>query len=252
MSDALMKHWAKWVAEQSLVPPYIEAGSQSIYQNLEWTIPASMLLEDTHMQPENIGFTPTKIRMLKTHYENLPTIERAKRDLNDRIRDRKYGSGVWDFRGVEKKTTKQDYCLTAGVIALYPQKKHTSIFIRYRTVELIFRYRADLVFLRDVIFPHFDLQTFPPDTITFSFVNATIHPMFYVMLLLEHKAPGRLLEKLAEENPRFHHQIVRWTRIHLSGGYKTYQTAQRVQKFVATYPEKKRQKLSNLIGVAEE
>lgn len=233
----LMQDWARWVARQSRVVPYIEAGSQSIYQNLEWVIPAATLLQDTHMQPENIGFTPTKIRMLQTHYENPETIARAQRDLNDRLRDKKYGSGVWDFRGTEKKTTKQDYCLTAGVIAYYPPKKHTSIFIRYRTVELIFRYRADLIFLRDVIFPQFDLETAPPDTITFSFVNATIHPMFYVMLLLEHPTPRRLIRQIKQRNPRFHHQVQRWTRIHLDGGYKSYQTAARVQKFVNTYPQ---------------
>ena len=117
---SLSKVWAKWVAEQSAIEPYIIAGSQSIYQNLEWQIPASLLLEDTEMVPESIGFTPTKIRMLTTHYQNPETIARAKKDLDDRIAGKKYGSGVWDFRGVEKKTTKQDYCLTAGVIALYP------------------------------------------------------------------------------------------------------------------------------------
>lgn len=235
----LEEEWCKWVAEQSRVEPYIIAGSQSIYQNLEWTIPASLLLDNTTMTPESIGFTPTKIRMLKTHYENPETIARAQKDLNDRLANRKYGSGVWDFRGVEKKTTKQDYCLTAGVIAYYPPKGHTSIFIRYRTVELIFRYRADLIFLRDVIFPQFDLNTAPPDTITFSFVNATIHPMFYVMLLLEHDKPRRLLRQLKKENPKFHHQVDRWTKIHLDGGYKSYQTAARVQKLVNTYPEEK-------------
>lgn len=188
------------------------------------------------MTPPSIGFTDTKIRMLKTHYENPETIARAKRDLDDRLRDKKYGSGVWDFRGLEKKTTKQDFCLTAGVIAYYPPKKHTSIFIRYRTVELIFRFRADLIFLRDVILPQFDLTTVPPDTITLSFVNATIHPMFYIMLLLDHPRPIHLLSKLREENPDFYRQVVRWSKIHLEGGYKTYMTAQRVQKFVEKYP----------------
>lgn len=247
MTKTLMQVWAKWVAEQSRVPPYIIAGSQSIYQNLEWTIPAKLLLEDETMTPESIGFTPTKIRMLRTHYENPETIARAQRDLNDRLRDRKYGSGVWDFRGVEKKTTKQDYCLTAGVIAYYPPKGHTSIFIRYRTVELIFRYRADLIFLREVILPQFDLSTAPPDTVTFSFVNATIHPMFYVMLLLEHNTPKRLMRQLKEENPKFHHQVERWTKIHLDGGYKSYQTAARVQKFVNTYPEETRENIRSLL-----
>jgi hypothetical protein len=243
----LSKEWCNWVGEQSRVPPYIIAGSQSIYQDLTWQIPASLLLNDTEMTPESIGFTPTKIRMLKTHYENPETIARAKRDLDDRLRDRKYGSGVWDFRGVEKKTTKQDYCLTAGVIAYYPPKGHTSIFIRYRTVELIFRYRADLIFLRDVILPQFDLQTAPPDFITFSFVNATIHPMFYIMLLLEHSKPLRLLRRLEKENPKFHHQVVRWTKIHLEGGYKSYQTAARVQKFVDKYPQDRRDLILNAI-----
>jgi hypothetical protein len=238
------------VAEQSAIEPYIIAGSQSIYQNLEWQIPASLLLEDKEMVPESIGFTPTKIRMLKTHYENPETIARAKRDLDDRIAGKKYGSGVWDFRGVEKKTTKQDYCLTAGVIALYPPKKHTSIFIRYRTVELIFRYRADLVFLRDVIFPQFDLQTYPPDTITFSFVNATIHPMFVVMLLMEMDKVKRYMGMIKRTNPKFHHQVQRWTRIHLDGGYKSYQTAARVQKFINNhYSQEKRDYVREAIEV---
>ena len=245
--SSLRSHWAEWVGEQSRVPPYITAGSQSIYQNLEWTIPASLLLSDEEMTPESIGFTDTKIRMLRTHYENPETIARAKRDLDDRLRDKKYGSGVWDFRGLEKKTTKQDFCLTAGVIAYYPPKKHTSIFIRYRTVELIFRYRADLIFLRDVILPQFDLDTAPPDTITFSFVNATIHPMFYIMLLLDHPKPLRLLSRIERESPDFHNQVVRWSKIHLQGGYKTYQTAQRVQKFVNRYPEEIRNRIAEAL-----
>lgn len=247
---SLSKVWAKWVAEQSAIEPYIIAGSQSIYQNLEWQIPASLLLEDTEMVPESIGFTPTKIRMLTTHYQNPETIARAKKDLDDRIAGKKYGSGVWDFRGVEKKTTKQDYCLTAGVIALYPPKKHTSIFIRYRTVELIFRYRADLIFLRDIILPQFDLQTYPPDTVTFSFVNATIHPMFVVMLLMEMDKVKRYMNKIKKTNPKFHHQVQRWTRIHLDGGYKSYQTAARVQKFVNNhYSQEKRDYVREAIEV---
>lgn len=246
--NTLRELWVDWVAEQSEIPPYIVAGSQSIYQNLEWVIPAKVLLEDEEMIPQNIGFTDTKIRMLKTHYENPETIARARKDLDDRLANRKYGSGVWDFRGTQKKTTKQDYCLTAGVIAYYPPKKHTSIFIRYRTVELIFRYRADLIFLRDVILPQFDLQTAPPDTITFSFVNATIHPMFYIMLLLDHPRPGRLLDNIEDCNPIFFKQVRRWTLIHLDGGYQKYQTAARVQKFINNqYPVSRIKRLRSLL-----
>lgn len=228
----LMKEWARFVANQAVIEPYIIAGSQMIYSNLEWTIPAELLLKDKLMKVENIGFTPTKISHLTRHYENPLTIKRAKHDLDQRLANRKYGSGVWDFRGETKTTTKQDFCLTAGVIAYYPTKAHTRLFIHYRTVELVFRYRADLIFLRDIIFPQFKLERMPPDTLTFRFVNATIHPMFHIMLLIELDDFDRHMLRLKRLNPKGYHEISRWTLIHLEGKYKKYATAKRVQNFV--------------------
>ena len=235
---SLTTEWASFVSELALDPPYLFAGSQAIYPNVEWEFDALTLLEDKGMQLSNIGFTPTKIKQLTHHYINQPTIDRAKADLDDRLAGRKYGSGVWDFRGEVKKTTKQDYCITAGVIAYYPPHKHTSIFINYRTVELIFRYRADLLFLRDVVLPQFELERMPPDTITFRFVNCTIHPMFYVMLLVNLPDFDDHLDKMKEKNPKMYRQVARWTDIHLTGRYKSYATAARVQKFMGTYPDK--------------
>ena len=174
----LMTRWRDFVSELALEQPYIKAGSQAIYCDKEWILDAEALLDDQSMQLNNIGFTKSKITQLTRHYQNPESIKRAASDLDDRLADKKYGSGVWDFRGEVKKNTKQDYCITAGVIAYYPPKRHTRITIYYRTVELIFRYRADLLFLRDVIFPQFDLDTIPPDTLTFRFTNCTIHPMF--------------------------------------------------------------------------
>src|SRR5690606_12159347 len=120
-----------------------------------------------------------------------------------RLEEWKYGSGVWDFRGEPKRTTKQDYCMTAGVVAFYPTKKnsHTRVTIYYRTAELIFRYRADLVFLRDVVLPKFELERMMPDKIIFQFANCTLHPMFYIMLLCEVEDPDEYLDKLKTTNP---------------------------------------------------
>ena len=235
----LMKQWRDFVSELALEPPYIKAGSQAIYCDQEWVIDANMLLDDRSMQLENIGFTKSKITQLTRHYQNPESIRRASSDLDDRLKGKKYGSGVWDFRGEVKKNTKQDYCITAGVVAYYPPHRHTRLTVYYRTVELIFRYRADLLFLRDVIFPQFDLDTVPPDSLTFRFTNCTIHPMFGVFLLMELDYPEEYLYSMCGSNPDMAAQWLRWTKIHLEGGYRSYMTAARVQKHVeAIYPKK--------------
>jgi len=235
----LMRRWLEFVSELALEEPYIKAGSQAIYCDQTWTVDANQFLDDVSMQLSNIGFTKSKITQLTRHYQNPESIKRAAQDLDDRLQGKKYGSGVWDFRGHPKKNTKQDYCITAGVVAYYPPHRHTRLTVYYRTVELIFRYRADIIFLRDVIFPQFDLDTVPPDTLTFRFTNCTIHPMFGVFLLMEHDTPEEFLYQMCESNTDMAKQWLRWTDIHLSGGYKSYMTAARVQKHVeAIYPDK--------------
>jgi hypothetical protein len=235
----LMTRWRDFVAEISLEPPLIKAGSQAIYDDKRWVLDANALLDDESMQLSNIGFTPTKIKQLTRHYQNTDSIRRASSDLDDRLRGKKYGSGVWDFRGEPKKTTKQDFCITAGVVAYYPSLRTTRLTVYYRTVELIFRFRADLIFFRDVILPQFDLDTVPPDTITLHFTNCTVHPMFGIFLLMELEHPEDYLYQMCESNPDMATQWLRWTKIHLEGGYKSYMTAARVQKHVeAIYPKK--------------
>ena len=235
----LMTRWRDFVSELALEEPYIKAGSQAIYYDKEWTVDANKFLDDMSMQLDNIGFTKSKITQLTRHYQNPESIKRAASDLDDRIAGKKYGSGVWDFRGEVKKNTKQDYCITAGVVTYFPPKRHTRRTVYYRTVELIFRYRADLIFLRDVIFPQFDLDTVPPDTLTFRFTNCTIHPMFGIFMLMELENAEDYLYQMCESNTDMAKQWLRWTQIHLEGGYKSYMTAARVQRHVETiYPKK--------------
>ena len=249
----LMDNWRDFVAELALEPPYIKAGSQAIYCDRDWIMDANTLLDDESMQLTNIGFTKSKITQLTRHYQNPESIKRASSDFDDRLKGKKYGSGVWDFRGEVKKNTKQDYCITAGVVAYYPPHKHTRLTIYYRTVELIFRYRADLIFLRDVIFPQFDLDTVPPDTLTFRFTNCTIHPMFGVFLLMELDDPEGFLITMLESNHDMAKQWLRWTIIHLEGGYRKYMTAARVQKHVGSiYPKKLKPMLKMVKAVSKQ
>lgn len=265
MSDpTLMQAWAKFCRELSLSAPTIEAGSQLIYRNRTWEFPARILMNDTDMTLPKIGFTQNKMRQLIHHYFNPETIARAKADLDDRVDGKKYGSGRWDFdgnkgdfppadpmdaeldehydtdepgtifnfRGQEKKTTKQDFCIMDGVICYYPPLKRTDVFINFRTAELIFRHRADLLFLRDFILPKFELERALPEVINLRYVNCTFHPMFAIFLLIELEDWDDYLDEMQQNWPRLFRQVIRWTNIHLAGRYQAYMTAARVQKHV--------------------
>ncbi len=208
----LMQAWADFVIEVGHKPEDIVAGVQRIHSDMSWTIPGSMLLDPAGMKLEDTGYTRNKITQLERHYINQASINRARDDLAWRIKNKKYGSGVWDFRGMPKKNTKQDYCMTAGVIAYYPQLKSTRVTIYYRTVELIKRFRGDLVFLREVVLPHFaeSTQAAPIKEVAFKFANSTFHPMFTILLVQHLDDWKEHFNRIRESNPSLFRSMMYW------------------------------------------
>ena len=100
--------------------------------------------------------------------------------------------------------------MTAGIVAYYPQLKSTQITIYYRTVELIKRFRGDLVFLRDFILPHFDLSAAPPTEVRFKFANATFHPMFTILLIQWVTDWEEHFDKIREGNYSLFRSMMYW------------------------------------------
>lgn len=210
----------------------IVAGVQRIHRDVSWTLKPEVFF-DGSLTLKTTGYTQNKISALERNYYNAESITRAKSDLRWRIDHRKYGSGAFDFRGRPKKGTKQDYCIQSCVISYYPQKKGTTIQVFWRTAELIKRFRGDLIFLRDFIFPHFkeEFNAAPPLQVDFRFANCTFHPMFTV-LLVEHIDWERHFDRIRRDNPRLFRSCMYWSWRYLcdkSKSIDSYSSARQVR-----------------------
>ena len=197
--------WYRFVSGIPLEQTPIEVtGVQRIYPTLGWTVPAlRMTLEET-------GYTPVKIQQLYRHYYHASSIARAQSDLRDRISNRKYGSGAFIFRGEPKKNTKQDFCLQTGIISIYPSQSYSTFTVFYRTVELIKRFRGDIVFLQEIL-REFDFvfEKYPLHHVQFLFNNATWHPMF-APLLITYKWDENYWDEMRDQDARLFEDVAKW------------------------------------------
>lgn len=228
----LTEAWADFVMDVGHRPELIVAGVQRIHRDVGWTLKPKVFF-DGSLTLGVTGYTQNKISALRRNYYNPDSVERAKRDLAWRIDKRKYGSGAFDFRGLPKKGTKQDYCIQSCVISYYPQLKGTTIQVFWRTAELIKRFRGDLIFLRDFILPHFkdEFDEAPPFQVDFRFANATFHPMFTV-LLVEHIDWRGHFARIARDNPRLFRSCMYWSWRYLcdkSKSIDSYSSARQVR-----------------------
>ena len=150
-----------------------KAGVQRIHRDIVLSFSPEVFFDDS-MGLESTGYTNAKLTQLKNHYFNKA-----------RVQGKKYGSGVCDFRGKEKRNTKQDYCITAMYLSYYPAKKGIIIDIHWRTTEIIKRFRGDLVFFREFLLPKFEeiFLEAPILKINLHFNNVTFHPMFAILLI---------------------------------------------------------------------
>jgi hypothetical protein len=207
----LQQEWVNFVLKMAHTPELIIAGVQRIHRDVGWSLDPEVFF-DGSLTLRSTGYTETKLGALKRNYYNPDSIARAKADLAWRIEHKKYGSGGFDFRGIPKKGTKQDYCIQSCVISYYPQRKGTSIQVFWRTAELIKRFRGDLIFLRDFIFPHFraELMAAPPFAIDFRFANCTFHPMFTVLLAARVPDLRAHCQRIRMENPKLFQSMMYW------------------------------------------
>ena len=196
--------WKTLCQKMMLRKEFIVAGVQRIHRNVRWQLSPEQW--GNPMTLESTGYTQAKITQLLRNYWDEVSFTRAKADYHWRIEHRKYGSGVAYFRGIPKKNTKQDYCITSMTMSYYPG--HGSIIdINYRTVELIKRFRGDLVFFPNHVFPFFDIKDLLE--VNFSFTNATLHPMFTI-LLAPHIDLIDILRQVRETNFRMYRDCLYW------------------------------------------
>ena len=185
------------------------------------------------------GFTNNKLQMLKKNYYLEPSVKAAKELWNERIKKDKYGSvGVscyghyvkGDVKGATPRGSKFGPCIQA--VTLTYNKRKTTVDVFYRTTELLKKFPADLVFLRDVLLSEFNFNKAPIERINFHFANVTVHPMYWITLVPHLDDPIKTLEALRKRDSFFWKWIVKWSaryvRDEYSNGIQKFAQALRV------------------------
>jgi hypothetical protein len=142
---------------------------------------------------------------------------------------------------IEKKSIRASVmgpCIQAVVITLVSKTSYT-IDVFYRTTELLKKFPADLVFLRDVLLAPFNFEGLDFVGMTCHFANITVHPMYWVTLIPHIKDPVQALEDIAVADKYFHDWIVKWTARYIceehERGIAKFAQAQRVQMAAKKY-----------------
>lgn len=172
---------------------------------------------DDSLQLKDCGFTSHKMRYLERAYLH-PESKAVAVDLwgRRRLQD-KYGSvGVTCYNHFIKseKTSKRGSvmgpCIQSFTIT-YVNKKTYAVDVFYRTTELLKKFPADLVFLRDVLLKDFDFSGMQLDAVTCHMANITMHPMYFATLLPLLPRPIEALDLLKAQDKYFFEWVVKWT-----------------------------------------
>jgi hypothetical protein len=180
---------------------------------------------DPSLTLADAGFTNHKMRYLMRAYMHEESLAVAV-DLwaRRRVQD-KYGSvgvtcynhfikGGGSISEVEAKKSKRASvmgpCIQSFTVT-YLDRRHYAVDVFYRTTELLKKFPADLVFLRDVLLPPFDFSNMALTEVNCHFANVTIHPMYFATVLPLIPEPVRALEVLRERDKYFHDWVVKWT-----------------------------------------
>lgn len=142
--------------------------------------------------------------------------------------------GVTTHAEVKEGFTKQGFCIQAFTLTLVPEARgvrKTEVDVFYRTVEVVKKFGADLVFFRDILLPFFDLSEAPLTRVNFHFANLSVHPMFYPLLALTDKDWEDNVLSIKEHDPSLYRSVLRWSnRVLIGKDREKFMQAARVTK----------------------
>lgn len=172
---------------------------------------------DPSLQLTDCGFTSHKMRYLERAYLHPESLAVAVDLWNRRRLQDKYGSvGVTCYNHFIKseKTSKRGSvmgpCIQSFTVT-YINKRTYAVDVFYRTTELLKKFPADLVFLRDVLLKPFNFTGMTLEVVNCHLANVTCHPMYFATVLPLIPDPVRALELLRTQDKYFHDWVIKWT-----------------------------------------
>lgn len=237
----MLEPWVRTSLELSAEPADFYTGARKILRNKLITFQADEITDDLEL--EDIGYTRTKMTLLKKGYFVEEAIEVAKMLWELRKKKRKYGSvGFHCYNHLLKndpvkksiRASVMGPCIQA-VTLTYLSDHTTAVDAFYRTTEYFKKFPADLIFLRDILLAEFDFEAAPIREINFHIAGITCHPMYWITLIPHLDKPIKELKKLKEIDPYFWSWVVKWTARYLVPEYfhgiEKYAQGMRVHKF---------------------
>lgn len=209
----LQQQWLEYCLGWSGVPADFYSGCRKILRGQVMilnSLDASLTLADA-------GFTSHKMRYLERAYLH-PESQAVAVDLWGRRRKQdKYGSvGVTCYNHFIKseKTSKRGSvmgpCIQSFTVT-YLNRRQYAVDVFYRTTELLKKFPADLVFLRDVLLTPFDVSEMQLTEVRCHFANVTVHPMYFATVLPLIGDPLAALRELKQRDLYFHNWVVKWS-----------------------------------------
>lgn len=197
---------------------------------------------DDSLQMGDAGYTKSKMSHLSRNYLHEESRAVAVDLWALRKKQAKYGSvGFTCYAhfvkggSIDAKRSKRASvfgpCIQSVVITWLGKNK-VAIDAFYRSTELLKKFPADLVFLRDVLLEPFDFEGMEIVEVNCHFANITIHPMYFVTIIPLIADPIEELRRLKKADEYFHNWLVKWTARYVldefSRGIQKFAQAMRV------------------------
>jgi hypothetical protein len=191
-------------------PGEFYAGSRKILRDRKVIFEADDIKPDLELK--HAGYTKSKMTALVRDYVHVESRDFALKLWEKRLEQGSYGSVGFSCynhlikasSGVNRRASTHGPCIQAVSITLIKDRRAV-VDIFYRTTELFKKYPADLVFVRDVLLPGFDMDL---EMITFHLANVSVHPMFYVTIVPELKDPIKHLKSIKRHDAKYHRLVV--------------------------------------------
>lgn len=221
--------WIRQVLKLSKMEADFYSGCRKIIRGYKMTFHDLWDAEDPLIL-EDAGYTKSKLAHLVRGYLHEESVEMALKLWALRRAKTSYGSvGITTYNHFikndavkkSKRASVMGPCIQALTVTQIKgnNSKGTggqySIDAFYRTTEVLKKFPADLVFIRDVLLKDFDFSGMEFMGMTCHFANVTVHPQYFVTAIPEMEDPIRELERIKKKDKYFYEWIIKWTARYL-------------------------------------
>lgn len=230
--------WLRLCRQASLTPASYWSGDKKILRGLSYRFPDPL----GPLTIEEVGYTPTKMSLLRKAYIHEESLQSARDQWNNRKNYKAkshWSVGFTTYNHILKAHSKMEGhtgigsvmgpCLQAVVITHMPNGL-ADIEVFYRTTELFKKFPADLVLIRDHFLDGFDFDRTPLSGMTIRVCNMTVNPTYVTTMLTLDKKPFDILEQIAVADPQLHRNFAKASLGVLDGPESTFNQTLRTQK----------------------